>query len=296
MSGRPEVKYAFIRAYRDEFDTNIMCDVFEVSKSGFYDWVKRDHEMKEKAILELQIAIEKAFIGSRGTYGSPRIFQVLKGLGFQVCEDTVAKLMKQMGLRAKSKRKFRVKTTDSKHNLPVADNKLEQVFVASIPGEVMLGDITYIHTDEGWLYLAGVLDLCSRQLIGWAMADNMERQIVLDALHMAIRRQKPTNDAIFHSDRGSQYASYEFRGQLLAYGITASMSRSGNCYDNSPMESFWHTLKTEFVHHEQFATKAEAKSKIFEWIEVFYNRQRMHSSIGYKTPVAFANEKMLRVE
>jgi len=210
-----------------------------------------------------------------------------------VSEETVAKLMQDMGLKGQASRRFKVCTTDSKHSFPVAENKLEQVFDAEKPGEVMLADITFIETGEGWLYLAAVLDLCSRQLIGWSMGDTIDRHLTIAALHMALRRQKPTANAIFHSDRGSQYACYDFRNQLLAYGLTPSMSRSGNCWDNAPMESFFHTLKVEFVHQEEFATRAEAKLKIFEWIETFYNRQRLHSSLGYKTPVAFAAEKML---
>ena len=279
MLGRPEVKYAFIHANREEFEIQIMCDVLGASKSGYYDWVGRDHSSKEKRLLELQIAIEKAFQGSRGTYGSPRIYHVLKGLGYRVSEDTVANLMRDMGLQAKTKKRFRVNTTDSKHTFPVADNKLDQCFKASVPGEVMLGDITYIETGEGWLYLAAVLDLCTRQLIGWAMGDTIDRQLTIDALHMALRRQKPTSDALFHSDRGSQYACYDFQGHLVAYGLTPSMSRSGNCYDNAPMESFFHTLKTEFVHHEEFATRSEAKRRIFEWIEAFYNYSSQYSFV-----------------
>jgi transposase InsO family protein len=287
------MKYAFIRGHRGEFDIQLMCEVLGASKSGFYDWLRRDRDGKEKRLIELKIAIERAFKGSRCTYGSPRVYQVIKGLGYEVSEDTVAKLMAEMGLRAKAKRRFKVGTTDSKHSFPIADNKLNQVFEASKPGEVMLADITFIATAEGWLYLAAVLDLCSRQLIGWAMGETIDRHLAIAALHMALRRQKPASGALFHSDRGSTYACYDFQDYLVAYGLTPSMSRSGNCYDNAPMESFFHTLKTEFVHHEVFATRDEAKLKIFEWIETFYNRQRLHSSIGYKTPVAFAAEKML---
>jgi putative transposase len=287
------VKYAFIRDHRDQFDIQIMCEILDVSRSGYYDWVTRDHESRQERILRLRIATQKAFDGSRCTYGSPRVFQVLKGLGYEVSEDTVARMMREMGLKAITKKRFKVRTTDSAHSFPVAENKLDQIFEASKPGEVMLSDITYIPTREGWLYLAGVLDLCSRQLIGWAMGDRIDRQLTIDALHMALRKQRTTPGAIFHSDRGSQYACYDFRDQLLAFGLTQSMSRTGNCWDNAPMESFFHTLKTEFVHHEKFVTRSEAKLKIFEWIEVFYNRQRLHSSLGYKTPVAFAAEKML---
>ncbi len=287
------MKYAFIRDHRDQFDIQIMCEILDVSRSGYYDWVTRDHESRQERILRLRIATQKAFDGSRCTYGSPRVFQVLKGLGYEVSEDTVARMMREMGLKAITKKRFKVRTTDSAHSFPVAENKLDQIFEASKPGEVMLSDITYIPTREGWLYLAGVLDLCSRQLIGWAMGDRIDRQLTIDALHMALRKQRTTPGAIFHSDRGSQYACYDFRDQLLAFGLTQSMSRTGNCWDNAPMESFFHTLKTEFVHHEKFVTRSEAKLKIFEWIEVFYNRQRLHSSLGYKTPVAFAAEKML---
>lgn len=287
------MKYAFICDHRDEFDIHLMCDVLSVSRSGFYDWMARDHDSRENRLLRLRIDIEKAFKGSRGTYGSPRVFQVLKGLGYEVSEDTVARTMRDMGLKAKSKNRFKIRTTDSNHSYPVADNKLDQVFDASEPGEVLLSDITYIPTGEGWLYLSGVLDLCSRQLIGWAMADRMDRWLTIDALHMALRRQKTAPGAIFHSDRGSQYACHDFRAELEAFGLTQSMSRKGNCWDNAPMESFFHTLKTEFVHHEGFSTRSEAKLKIFEWIECFYNRHRLHSSLGYKTPVAFATEKML---
>jgi len=289
------VKYAFIRDHRDEFDVQIMCEVLIASKSGYYSWISRDHGVKANSLLELRIAIEKAFKDSRRTYGSPRIYRVLKGQGYIVSEDTVATLMREMGIRAKGKRRFKVCTTDSNHSFPIAANKLEQVFEADKPGEVMLGDITYIPTKEGWLYLAAVLDLCSRQIIGWAMGGTIDRHLTIAALNMALRRQKPISGAIFHSDRGSQYACYDFRDQLVAYGLLQSMSRSGNCWDNAPMESFFHTLKTEFVHHEEFETRAEAKLKIFEWIESFYNRQRLHSSIGYRTPVDFCSEKMLEV-
>ncbi len=287
------MKYAFIRDHRDEFDIQAMCEILGTSKSGYYDWLTRDHDGKEKRLLELKTAIERAFKGGRGTYGSPRVYLILKGLGYEVSEETVAKLMQELGLRAKAARRFKVCTTDSNHSFPIAENKLGQVFDAAKPGEVMLADITFIPTSEGWLYLAAVLDLATRQIIGWAMGDTIDRHLTIASLHMALRRQKPAPGAIFHSDRGSQYACYDFRDQLLAHGLTPSMSRIGNCWDNAPMESFFHTLKVEFVHQENFATRAEAKLKIFEWIETFYNRQRLHSSLGYKTPVAFAAEKML---
>lgn len=269
-----------------------MCHVLGASRSGYYDWISRDPNAKQKKITELKAAIQEAFNRSRG---SPRIYHDLKNNGYDISEEAVAKLMQEMGIRAKTKRKFKVCTTESKHTFPIAKNELNQEFKSSRLGEFLLGDITYIPTNEGWLYLAGVLDLCSRRLIGWAMGDRIDRQLTIDALHMALRRQKPAPDAIFHSDRGSQYACYEYQGLLVGYGFTPSMSRSGNCYDNSPMESFFHTLKTEFIHHVDFETRDEAKLRIFEWIEAFYNRLRLHSSLGYKTPVAYAEEKMLVV-
>ena len=287
------MKYAFILDYRDIFDIQAMCEILGVSKSGYYDWTKRDHISKAEKLNELQRAIKKAFDDSRGVYGSPRIYQVLKGLGYRVSKDTVARIMQNMNIKAKTKRRFKIVTTDSKHSFPVAKNILAQNFEANMPGEIFLGDITYIPTGEGWLYLAGVLDLCSRKIVGWSMGPTIDRHLTISALNMALRNQHLVSGAIFHSDKGSQYACYDYQTLLGHYGIIASMSGTGNCYDNAPMESFFHTLKTEFVHHQYFATREEAGQQIFEWIEVFYNRQRLHSSLGYKTPIAFAEEKML---
>ena len=287
------MKYAFIKQYREDFLVSIMCEVLLASKSGFYSWVARDHKVKNDALERLMAAIKAIFKRSRATYGSPRVWRALLTMGISVAEEKVANLMRQMGLRAKSKKRFKVKTTDSKHNLPIAANLLQQNFNVARINTVWVGDITYIATGEGWLYLAAVLDLATRKIVGWAMFDSMERQLVMEALNMALGGQKPSPGLIFHSDRGSQYASHDYRNLLGFHGLIASMSGKGNCYDNAVMESFFHTLKTEFVHHEDFQTKALAKSAIFEWIEVFYNRQRMHSSIGYKTPVEFEAEIML---
>lgn len=279
------MKYQLIHSQEDSYPTSLLCKIFGVSKSGYYAWKARPEtdETEELRVIRL---IEKIHQGSRGTYGSPRVFQVLKGLGETYSEDQIARLMQKYGIRARGKRKFR-HTTDSNHKSPIADNKLNQNFTASSPGEKLVGDITYIATDEGWLYLACVLDVHTRKIVGWQMKERMTKDLVIGALKNASRNLKFTARPIFHSDRGSQYASQSFRRVLDVFGLDQSMSRKGNCYDNSMMESFFATLKKEFVYHTKFATRADAGREIFEWIEVFYNRQRIHSSIGYLTPCDF---------
>ncbi|MFQ5560493.1 MAG: IS3 family transposase, partial [Nitrospinota bacterium] len=227
------------------------------------------------------------FKSSRENYGSPRIYNALKNLGFVTSVETVARYMRDLNLVSKTVKKFRVSTTNSNHNHRVSSNLLKQEFEGYNPGEVILGDITYIPTSEGWLYLSAVLDLGSREIAGWHMSATLESSSTVKALEMAATRTKITPETIFHSDRGVQYASNEFRQVLNYYGIKQSMSGRGNCYDNSPMESFFHTLKVELVHHENFQTRKEAELKIFEWIEVYYNRERLHSSIGYKNPFEY---------
>ena len=225
---------------------------------------------------------------SRKTYGSPRIYETLKASGETCSKKRVDRLMAKNGIRAKQKRKF-VVTTDSKHNLPVADNILNREFNVHEPNTVWTSDITYIPTDEGWLYLAGVLDLCSKTAVGWSMGESMDRRLVIDALTMAYRRRKPCEGLIHHSDRGSQYASEDYRNLLRSYGMQMSMSRKGNCWDNAPMESFFGTLKKELVYHRKYRTREEARRDIFEYIEVFYNRERLHSSLGYLSPTDYEN-------
>lgn len=281
-----------MKDHRGEFDVEIMCSVLQVSRSGFYDWLKRDHTTKDKMIYDLKRKIEDVFLGSRKTYGSPRVFQILKGMGQATSKETVARLMKEMGLFAKTKRKFRVSTTDSKHSHPVSENLVDQNFQASKPNEIWLSDLTYIPTAEGWLYLVSVMDLCTRKIIGWDLSTSLKAEQTINALKMAVSNQKPGYGVIFHSDRGVQYACHEFRAELQKNGFKQSMSRKGNCYDNAPMESFFHTLKTEFVHHEHFTWIESAKLEIFEWIEGFYNRKRIHSSIGYKTPLEMEEKFM----
>jgi putative transposase len=282
------MKYEMIDSQMDLYPVSLLCKIFGVSKSGYYNWKVRP---KTNATEELRIVrlIEKVHQGSRGTYGSPRVFQILKGMGESCSEDKIARLMQKFGIRARTKRKFR-HTTDSNHNSPIAENKLNQNFTANSPGEKLVGDITYIATNEGWLYLACVLDVYTRKIVGWQMRSRMTKDLVIDALKNASRSLKMAPGSIFHSDRGSQYASQSFRRVLDVFGYEQSMSRRGNCYDNSMMESFFATLKKEFVYHTKFETRTDAERKIFEWIEVFYNRQRIHSGIGYLTPCDFEVE------
>lgn len=224
---------------------------------------------------------------SRRRYGSPRGQEALAVQGERVCENTVAKVMREQGLRAKSKRKFVPRTTDSAHDRPFAPNVLARQFTAEAPNRKWAGDITYIATDEGGLYLAAVLDLFSRRIVGWAMSERIDTALVTSAWHMATAQRTPGPSLLHHSDRGVQYASDDYQGLLARHQITVSMSGKGNCWDNAVMESFWATLKTELVHHEHYRTRDQARRSIFEYIEVFYNRQRLHSSLGYVSPEMF---------
>jgi putative transposase len=281
------VKYQFIAAHRQEFEIRVMCRVLAVSRSGYYAWRKRPLSPRKMADQELAQQIKDIHQQSRQTYGSPRIQAELAENGINCSHKRVARLMRDEALWAKQKRKFKVTTTDSVHNYPVAPNLLNQDFTASRPNEKWVVDITYIPTAEGWLYLAVVLDLYSRRIVGWAMSDSLERHLVIAALHMALKMRQPPSGLLHHSDRGSQYASEAYQALLTKYQIHCSMSRTGNCYDNAPTESFFGTLKTELVHHCHYQTKAEAKTDIFEYIEVFYNRFRRHSALHYQSPVNF---------
>lgn len=267
----------------------LMCKTLEVSRSGFYGWLGRDESDRAREDRRLTALILGIFGESRGTYGVPRVHRTLLKRHVHCGRKRVARLMKRAGLRSKTRRKFRVRTTDSKHNHPIAPDLLGQDFSASAPNRAWVSDITYIPTDEGWLYLASTMDLFSRLIVGWSMSESLEATIVIDALKMAIDRRSPAAGLIHHSDRGVQYASKTFRGLLEAHDIECSMSRKGNCYDNAAKESFYHTLKTELVHHEHYRTRAEARASVFEYIEVFYNRQRLHSTLGYCSPIEFEN-------
>jgi putative transposase len=281
------VKFAFIRDHRPEVPVQILCDILNVSRSGFYAWRRRPPSRRQQRRQELLARIRQAHRDSRQTYGSPRICRQLQVQQVRCCRNTVAKLMKDHGIQAKTRRGFRVQTTDSKHDLPVAPNHLDQQFDQAHLDRVWVSDITYVPTDEGWLYLAAVLDLCSRRIVGWSMAEHREASLVIEAMEMALARRSPRPGLLVHSDRGVQYACDEFQGLLGRHGLTGSMSRKGNCYDNAVQESFFGTLKTELIHHEHYATRDQARASIFEYIEAFYNRCRMHSSLGYQSPEAF---------
>ena len=266
---------------------SVLCSVLGVARSGFYAWRKRSVSRRRQRQEQLVEAMREIH-GQRHkrSYGSPRMQRELVAQGHRVSENTVARLMRQSGLRATTARKFR-HTTDSNHRLPVAQNVLDRQFEASGPNEKWVSDITYVWTDEGWLYLAAVEDLYSRKVVGWSLGERLTSELVNEALRMAIGRQLPMMDLLAHSDRGSQYASGSYQRLLASRGITCSMSRKGNCWDNAPMESFFATLKKELVHQERYATREEARQSLFEYIEVFYNRVRRHSAIGYQSPTRF---------
>ena len=283
-----------MRAQEKDFPVSFMCGMFGVSRGGYYSWRHRDHSRQDALELKLLRAIEDVHRSSRKNYGSPRIYRQLKGMGHAVGKTKVERVMKKHGIRAKTKRKFRV-TTDSKHKLPVAPNLLARNFSPAKPNQTWAGDITYVWTREGWLFLAVIVDLFSRQIVGWSLDKTMTRELVLSALRQAYFRRKPGTGLVFHSDRGSQYCSKEFRRQLTEYRMVQSQSRKANCWDNACVESFFHTLKTELVYHEDFQTRDEAQCVIFEWVEAFYNRQRLHSTLGYLSPVDFERRSLEEV-
>jgi hypothetical protein len=280
------MRFAFIEAEKARLPVALMCAVLGVSRAGFYAW--RSRPQAARTIENQRLAIKVAAIHSQShrRYGSPRVHRELREQGVRTGRKRIARLMREQGLRARRKRRFRT-TTDSRHDLPIAPNVIARKFEAPAPNTTWVTDITYIWTHEGWLYLAVILDLFSRRIVGWSMSEQITRQIALDALAMALSRRQPPRGLIHHSDRGSQYASDEYRRLLAANGIVGSMSRRGNCWDNAVAESFFSTLKLELVHEHDWATRAEARAAIFEYLEVFYNGQRRHSSLDYVSPVAF---------
>jgi transposase InsO family protein len=280
------VKYAFIERHQTTFMVTRMCDMMEVSCSAFYDWLKRPESARSLEDRRLSEKVKKSHEKSRETYGARRIVKDLVEDDELISRTRVGRLMKQQDLKSKSKRKFKA-TTNSKHNHPVAPNLLDRKFQVERPDTVYAGDITYISTDEGWLYLAVLIDLYSRAVVGWAMSDRITAELANDALVMAVWKRKPNKGLMVHSDRGSQYASGLYQKTIKKHGFICSMSRKGNCWDNAPSESFFHTLKVEMIHHRRYRTRQEAKQDIFEYIEVFYNRQRRHSTIGYHTPLGY---------
>jgi len=279
------MRYQFIEDNRKEFAITLMCGVLDVSSSGYYAWRKRPSSQQEMANQELLKAIEVAYEKSNGTYGSPRIYAEVKE-DVACSKNRVARLMKKQGLAAKQKRRFK-HTTKANAAHPIAPNLLDRDFTATAPNQKWTSDITYIDTQEGWLYLAVVLDLFSRRIVGWAMSAHMTTDLVLDALNMAIQHRQPPPGLLHHSDRGSQYTGRLYQQLLKDKGFQVSMSGTGNCYDNAPTESFFGSLKTEHVHHANYKTRVEARSDIFFYTEAFYNRQRRHSTLGYLSPDAY---------
>lgn len=269
-----------------EFRIRTMCRVLQVSRSGYYESLSRPPSAHCIEDDNLRPQIKAAFEKGRKNYGTRRIKDKLQKQETNISRRRIGRLMREEDLKVQTKRKFKV-TTDSNHDKPIAPNLLDREFTVSTPDTVYVGDITYIPTREGWLYLAVMIDLFSRAVVGWSMDSRMTASLVNNALLMAIWTRKPTKGLIFHSDRGSQYASDSYREILGNYGINASMSRKGDCWDNAVAESFFHTLKIELVHHCDYETREEAKTSIFDYIEVFYNRQRSHSANGYEAPLVY---------
>ena len=277
------MSYGFIRAHVAVFPVAILCEVLGVSRSGYYDWARRPESRQAAADRVLAAEIRATHADSRGRYGSPRVHAALRAQGRRVGRKRVARLMRGMGLSARRGRRFRC-TTDSRHAFPVAPNLLDRDFTAAAPDRVWLADLTYLWTAEGWLYLAVVLDLCTRRVVGWAMADHLGHELALAALDMAIACRRPAPGLLHHADRGVQYAAHGYRRRLAEHGMLCSMSRKGNCWDNAPMESFYATLKGELVEQRDYLTRDEARADVFQYLEGFYNRRRLHSALGYLTP------------
>lgn len=280
------MKYRAIRDNADRCPIRLMCRALNVSSAGYYAWVDRPESARSVANRALLVDIRAIHRESRETYGSPSVWHEFRKRQRRVGENRVARLMRTHGIRAKTVKKWRA-TTDSGHRLPVAANTLDRRFTVNEPNRVWAGDITYVWTNEGWLYLAVVLDLFSRQVIGWATGTRLTVDLAENALTMALWRRKPKAGLLHHSDRGSQYAAGAYQQQLIGHGIECSMSRKGNCWDNACVESFFGTLKKELIHHRRYLTRDEAKQEIFEYIEVFYNRMRRHSTLGYYSPAEF---------
>jgi transposase InsO family protein len=273
----------FIHDHVADFPVQVMCELLGVSRGGYYAWAGRAESARAADDRALATEIRAAHEASRGRYGSPRVHAELRARGRRIGRKRVARLMRGMGLAARRRRRFR-RTTDSRHAFPIAPNLLERNFTAEAPDRVWLADLTYIWTAQGWLYLAAVLDLYTRRVVGWAMADHLRHELTLAALDMAIVRQRPAPGLVHHADRGVQYAAHGYRTRLRRHGMVCSMSRKGDCWDNAPMESFFATLKGELVEAAEYDTRDEARADLFQYIEGFYNRRRLHSGLGYLTP------------
>jgi transposase InsO family protein len=277
---------------KKDYPIRTLCQHLGVSPSGYYGWQARRLAPGPRAIVNQALAqqIQILHTRSRQTYGSPRIVDALRKQGAHHGRNRIARLMQQAGICGRQKRRYRVQTTNSRHDQPIAPNRLAQVPKATAPNQLWAADITYIDTEEGWLYLAAILDLYSRKIVGWAMSEHIDTPLVLNALSMALLHRDPPAQLLLHSDRGVQYASADYRQALAQAGLLASMSRKANCYDNATMESFWSTLKLELVYRTTFATRSDARTQIFNYIEIFYNRQRSHSSLDYHSPFDFESK------
>lgn len=280
-----------IKEEAKHFSIQLMCRLLSVSVSGYYAWVGRKPSRRTERNRDLAEKIKVIFEEEHSRAGAPRITKRLHCEGERVGRQRVARIMREQGWRAKASKKFKA-TTNSNHQLPVAPNLLQQNFSAHAPNEKWVSDITYCHTEEGWLYLAVVMDLYSRKVVGWALSERMTKQLVIDALQMALWRRKPPRGLSIHSDRGSQYCSHDYQNLLNRYGLVCSMSKRGDCYDNAAMESWNHSFKVEAIHGEKFLSRATAKNHIFEYIEIYYNRKRLHSRLGYQTPDWFEGRKV----
>jgi len=289
------MKYQFMKDNSSIFPVQKMAHIFNVSSSSYYAWLKKKPSAHERRDNELLIEVKRIFEAKRKKYGSPRIYRELHGTNYSCGRGRIARLMSENGLVARQKKRFKV-TTDSKHDYPISPNLLDRDFSVADINACWVSDITYIDTYEGWLYLCSILDLSSRRVVGWAMASHMRAELAIDALDMAVKHRSPSRGLMFHSDRGVQYASKEFRKKLKSYEMVQSMSRKGNCWDNAPAESFFSTLKLEEVYaHSKYKTREEARRAIFEYIEVFYNRQRSHSSLDYMSPVEYEDFRLQKV-
>lgn len=286
------MKYAFIHTKRDQYALRVLCRVLDVSESGDHAWRTRP-PTRQQADARLLAQVQQAHQDSKGRYGAPRIYADLQAQGVPCSRQRVARLMRQAGLRGKGKRRSR-KTTDSKHTRPVAENLVQRAFTVAEPNRIWVGDLTSLWTVEGWWYLAVLLDLHSRRVVGWAMGSRMTTELPLSALSMAYHGRRPAPGLIVHSDRGSQYASWVYQSALRGMGMTCSMSRTGDCYDNAVAESFFATLKRELVEGQRFETRTQAELEIFAYMEGFYNRTRRHSSLGYLSPADFEASDLVR--
>lgn len=285
------MKYEFIERERSVFVLERMCRVLEVSRSGYYRWKKQVISKRQQDNEYMLMQISESHRQSHGTYGSPRIYRDIRAEGIVCGKNRVARLMRIHGIKAKAKKKYKA-TTNSRHNLPIAPNLICRNFVSDMPNKVWVSDITYIWTQEGWVYLAVILDIFSRMIVGWNISARLTDELVIESLQQAQRKRNSGAGLIFHSDRGVQYASKSFRSVLMAYGFKQSMSRKGDCWDNAVAESFFHTLKTELVYGKVFMTREEARREIFEYIEMFYNQVRRHSVLGYCAPGVYEQKAL----